>query len=84
VERKKPVVFITGWGHDDDPEGYLIKKCEENGLTGIKRHTLGNQDILFVFDNAQQTYNDFALWHGINKTQSGRRWGPKICLFASF
>jgi GTPase SAR1 family protein len=52
VERKKPVVFITGWRHDDDPEGYLMKKCEENGLTGIKRHTLGNQDILFVFDNA--------------------------------
>ncbi len=41
-------------------------------------------DLVFLFDESQQSYQDLRLWLGIIKTQSGQINGPKICLFSSY
>jgi hypothetical protein len=83
-KRGVPVVFLNGWGKVSDPITYLITKCEVRGYRGIEPHTLINTNIVFIFDEAQQSYHDMELWLGIIKTQSGSRGGPKFCLFSSY
>ena len=83
-KRREPVVYLNGWHDVSNPTTYLISKCEALGYSGIEDHTLLYTNVVFIFDEAQQSYNDLDLWLGIIKTQSGGRGGPKICLFSSY
>jgi hypothetical protein len=83
-KRGAPVVFLNGWHKVSDPTTYLITKSEAHSYCGIERHTLRNTNIIFIFDEAQQSYHDSNLWLGIIKTQSGSRAGPKFCIFSSY
>jgi hypothetical protein len=79
------VIFIEGWKEDIvDPMKYLLDRCEMRGYKRIEPHSLLNALVVFIIDEAQQTYRDSALWLGLIKTQSGRGVGPRICLFSSF
>ena len=80
----EPVVFLNGWHNVSRPTTHLISECAANGYSGIDRFTLLKSNIVFIFDEAQQSYNDLDLWVGIIKTQSGSLSGPKICLFSSY
>lgn len=83
-KRGEPVVYLNGWHDVSKPTTYLISKCEASGYSGIEDHTLLCTNVVFIFDEAQQSYNDLDLWLGIIKTQSGGLGGPKICLFSSY
>ena len=82
--RGEPVVFLNGWHNASEPTTYLISQCEAYGYSGIGRHALLKTNIVFIFDEAQQSYDDSSLWLGIIKTQSGNSAGPKICIFSSY
>jgi hypothetical protein len=83
-KRREPVVFLDGWHNVSDPTAHLISSCEAHGYYGITRYTLINANVVFIFDEAQQSYDNVRLWLGIIKTQSGSRAGPKFCLFSSY
>ena len=82
--RREPVVFLNGWHNVSKPSTHLIRECEAYGYFGIQYHTLLKTNVVFIFDEAQQSYNDTDLWTGIIKTQSSSRGGPKFCLFSSY
>lgn len=84
IKCGEPVVFLNGWHNVSKPTTHLIRECEANGYSGIDRHNLLSTNIVFIFDEAQQSYYDLDLWLGIIKTQSGAFAGPKICLFSSY
>jgi hypothetical protein len=83
-ERRKPVIFLHGWHNVSDPRNHLVNQCKEHGYRGVEAHTLTDVNVVFIIDEATQSYNDLDLWLGIIKTQSGSHWGPKICLFSSY
>src|ERR1700722_6794495 len=83
-KRREPVVFLDGWYHVGNPRTHLVNECEARGYYGVEPHTLTDANVVFIFDEAQQSYDDSALWRGIIKTQSGSHAGPKICLFSSY
>lgn len=85
VSREEPVVFLTGWPRKTvDPPIYLYEKCKEAGYDEVDYMTLQYSNITFIIDEAQQSYNDKALWRGLIKSQSGCQSGARICLFASY
>jgi hypothetical protein len=83
-KRRERVVFLNGWHNVSDPRIHLVDKCKARGYYGVEPHTLTDANVVFVFDEAQQSYNDLDLWLGIIKTQSGGHAGPRICLFSSY
>ena len=83
-ERRERVVFLDGWHNVGNPRTHLVNECKACGYYGIEPPTLTDANVVFVFDEAQQSYNDSRLWTGIIKTQSGSHGGPRICLFSSY
>jgi hypothetical protein len=83
-DQRECVVFLNGWHNVSDPTTHLIDKCKARGYYGVEPDTPINANVVFVFDEAQQSYNHPDLWSGIIKTQSGSHAGLKICLFSSY
>lgn len=83
-DRDEPAVLIEGWHNISDPTTHLIEQSIRSGYNGVTPWNLLDLDIVFLIDEAQQSYQDSKLWLGIIKTQSFRRSGPKICLFSSY
>lgn len=77
-------MFMTGWYDVPDPREHLVRQCGAAGYHHISRDNFLDTNIVFILDEAQQSYCDYALWLGIIKSQSGRAWGPRMCLFASY
>ena len=75
---------MTGWYDVPDPREHLVRQCGAAGYHHISRVNFVDTNIVFILDEAQQSYCDYALWLGIIKSQSGRAWGPRMCLFASY
>ncbi|MCJ1349276.1 hypothetical protein MMC31_007512, partial [Peltigera leucophlebia] len=71
-DRGKPEILIHGWHNIPDPVIHLIDKCIMSGYHGVTTSTLLSQDVVFFFDESQQSYQDLRLWLGIIKTQSCR------------
>ena len=83
-ERGERVVFLNGWHNVRNPRIHLVDECNAYGYYGVEPHTLTKANVVFIFDEAQQSYDNGDLWSGIIKTQSGSHAGPKICLFSSY
>lgn len=83
-DRDEPAVLIEGWHNISDPTTHLIEQSIRSGYNGVTPWNLLDLDIVFLIDEAQQSYQDSKLWLGIIKTQSFWRSGPKICLFSSY
>jgi hypothetical protein len=81
--RRDRVVYLPGWRKDDDGTFTLASKCEKAGYPGIQIHLFCNVDIIFILDEAQDSYGDIGLWSFI-KSQNDRQRGPKFCLFSSY
>ena len=62
---------------------YLAEKCEKEGYFGIQLDFFSAANIIFIIDEAQQTYSDMSLWDFF-KEMIGRHKGPKFCLFSSY
>ena len=80
----KPVFLIDGWHSIPNPIIHLVDECIMSGYHAATPSTLLNQDVVLLFDESQQSYQDLRLWLGIIKTQSCRGNGAKICLFSSY
>jgi hypothetical protein len=78
------VVFIRGWRtKGKTAANYLTSRCSRAGYPGIRIDDYGDANIIFIIDEAQQSYSDISLWDFI-KEKIGRREGPKFCLFSSY
>ena len=82
--RGEAVVLIDGWHNIPDPTTHLVHRCNISGYVEVTTNNLLNLDLVFLFDESQQSYQDLTLWLGIIKTQSCRINGPRICLFSSY
>ncbi|KAL1968867.1 hypothetical protein VTN77DRAFT_1228 [Rasamsonia byssochlamydoides] len=82
--RREPVVLLHQWHNVKNPMRHLVEKCHENGYTSVQLETFSGSEVVFLLDEAQQSYGDLDLWLGIIKTHSGRICGPKFCLFTSY
>ncbi len=83
-DRGEPVVSVDGWHNIPDPTAHLASLCVASGYDEVKPNNLLTMDLVFLVDEAQQSYLDSKLWLGIIKTQSCSISGPKICLFSSY
>jgi hypothetical protein len=78
------VVFIRGWRTKGmTATNYLTSRCSRAGYPGIQIDHYGDANIIFIIDEAQQSYSDISLWDFI-KEKIGRHKGPKFCLFSSY
>ena len=76
--------MINGWHNIPNPITHLVEQSIISGYKGVTPSNLLTRDLVFLFDEAQQSYQDSRLWLGIIKTQGGESSGPKICLFSSY
>ena len=83
-DRGESVVLIDGWDNILDPTTHLVNQCIISRYNEVIPRNLLTLDLIFLFDESQQSYQDLRLWLGIIKTQSGQINGPKICLFSSY
>ena len=83
-KRRERVVFLNGWHNVRNPRTHLVNECKACGYYGVEPHTLTDANVVFIFDEAQQSFYDSDLWTGIIKTQSGNHAGMRICLFSSY
>ena len=81
--RGDPVVYIRGWKEDLDATSYLTSRCKRAGYPGIRIDFFLNVDVIFILDEAQDSYFDLDLWDFI-KAKNDQRRGPKFCLFSSY
>jgi len=81
-----PCVFLTGWCKDGDPIKTCIKLIQDECGRRIDYHSFFDieNNIVFIIDEAQESYADQTFWLSILKTQSGFRQGPRFCLFSSY
>ena len=63
---------------------YLTKMCQKQGYVEGWQLDILTLDIVFIIDEAQQTYVHSDLWYDVIKTQKARRKGPRFCLFSSY
>jgi hypothetical protein len=82
-----PVIFLRGWKERKmGATSYLTTRCKSAGYRGIKIDSFSNDpnvNIVFILDEAQQSYSDIDLWDFI-KAKSDQHRGPKVCLFSSY
>jgi len=83
-KRRERVIFLNGWHNVSNPRIHLVDECKRHGYYGVEPHTLTYANVVFILDEAQQSYDNSDLWSGIIKTQSGRQSGLRICLFSSY
>ena len=79
-------MFLTGWHESGvlDPIQYLVDQCNLAGFKDVNPFNLSAANLVIILDEAQSSYRDAALWLGLIKSQSGRNYGLRICLFASY
>jgi hypothetical protein len=82
--QKERAILLEGWHNVTDPRIHLVNECKAHGYDEIEPHNLNNANIIFMLDEAQQSYSDGRLWTGIIKTTSGSHGGLRICLFSSY
>lgn len=79
--RGEAVVFIDGWHNISDPTTHLVNRCIISEYNEATTSNLLNLELVSLFDESRQSYQDLTFWLGIIKTQSCRINGPRICLF---
>ena len=84
ADKKQKVVLIENWDSTIPARKYLTKMCQEEGYPEALGRDILTLDIVFVIDEAQQTYFNADLWLNVIKYQSKRRVGPRFCLFSSY
>lgn len=84
--KKVPAVIIYTWPHDPyvSSTSTLVRLARNEGHTSVTPDTLYTDNIVFILDESQASFNDADLWQGFIKTQSGRGCGPRLCLFTAY
>jgi len=84
IKKKQKVVFIQRWDSTMMAVDYLAEMCQEQGYLEGWEVDILTLDIVFIIDEAQQTYVQSDLWYDVIKTQKERGTGPRFCLFSSY
>jgi hypothetical protein len=87
LERGERVVFTERWPLDVlNARTHLARLCREFGYHEIQPHNLTHANVIFIMDEAQQSYgaSGSGLWNGFIKQQAYASGGPRICLFSSY
>lgn len=85
-QQNTPVIMFADWSqcHDHVYSDILVRRAQDAGYEFVTSDTLRDADIVFILDEGQMSYHDSGLWFGLIKSQSGRRFGPRICIFTSY
>ena len=81
--RGDRAVLLYGWQAVGSAFSHLTRECEISGYPGIEIGMDRDVDIIFIIDEAQDTYGLIDLWSLI-KSRSDGGCGPKFCLFSSY
>ena len=80
-----PVTIIEAWPEREyDYREFLVKNLHVDGHKDITVQNLKDSNIVLLLDEAQMSYGNNELWLVFIKTQIGRKFGPRICYFASY
>lgn len=50
----------------------------------MDHYSINHTDIVWIFDEAQLTYEDTGIWLSFVKYQQGHMGGARICAFSSY
>src|SRR5205809_5967703 len=56
--RRERAVYLPGWVKDNGGVRHLLLECEKSGFRGITDRNLFSQNLIFILDEAQDTYHD--------------------------
>lgn len=80
-----PVILFSGWL--EQPDDYRVKIVQEARQLGYNQFDYDfvmDGQYALILDEGQQTYLDIGLWLDLIKYQSGRNFGPMICVFTCY
>ncbi|OJD12521.1 hypothetical protein AJ78_06903 [Emergomyces pasteurianus Ep9510] len=83
-QKGEMVVFINRWDNSMEVLSFLSQKIQQKGYTHIPPDYILSSNVVFIIDEAQQTYSCPEFWYVVIKTQSMRQSGARFCLFSSF
>lgn len=69
-----------------DTVGFLVDQSNRRGQKFQRMDFLheGNDNVIFILDEAQVTYNDAFFWYSVIKERLAAVKGPRFCLFTSY
>lgn len=79
---RKAILFKV-WPGEGSAEDILTSACIGQGLRTTRDRVI-HEDVVFIVDEAQESYKDAEFWNGVVKFQIGRGYGAQICLFCSY
>lgn len=80
-----PVILFSSWPQRSiaiSAEHFLTDRAKAMGLS-FEVWKLLEQDIVFILDEGQQSYDDDELW-ALIKFQDSRTVGPQFCILSSY
>ncbi|PYI36808.1 hypothetical protein BP00DRAFT_491437 [Aspergillus indologenus CBS 114.80] len=90
LRQTRKVIFVKGWkknGSSLPAVEYLAQAAYEQGLCKDEVHvdlqSDHNSGLVFILDDAHETYGDFDFWSEIVDARFGKEHGPRFCLFFS-
>ena len=75
IERGEEVVLINGWDcnttekNTQSPYKYMAT-LESNSRVSVDPYPITQRDIIFLIDEAQQSYHDKGFWLGIIRSKA--------------
>lgn len=85
--RHFTVLYMDDWQVDANARTLLVKRCHEAGYKRVQEWNFlspVNDNLVFIIDEAQATYENSHLWYAIIKSRIGQSMGPRFCLFSSY
>ncbi|RAL12920.1 uncharacterized protein BO97DRAFT_424100 [Aspergillus homomorphus CBS 101889] len=87
----RKVIFLSGWKRRSismTAKEYLANVCYRSDSDGIHTHDDllcdENSDLVFIVDDAHETYADTDFWPNVIEARLNRQLGPRFCLFTSY
>lgn len=84
AKRQLTVLYMGDWQADANARTLLVKKCHEAGYKGIQELdflSAVNNNLVFIIDEAQVTYENSHLWYSIIKSRIGSILGAPFLPF---
>lgn len=90
-EQKQRIVFVADWGdwlkNNKKTIDFLVDMCHLQGHKDVRKGNFLNEDndnLIFILDEGQLTYDDPYFWYSILKERLAMREGPRFCIFSSY
>jgi hypothetical protein len=83
----RKVVFIRAWppvSYGYEYRTFLVNCAAESGIKLDRDRLFKYNDVVFIMDEAQETYIHTDFWIGLIKDRLSTSCGTKVCLFTSY